>query len=64
MSTTDQIAAVIRNFPFWDYGMSDVNPNDRYAEWVADLAAPIADEVTARPDHDEAPDNTERTPRG
>ncbi len=63
MSVTDQIATVIRSFPFWDYGMSDVDPNDRYAEWVTDLAARIANEVTVDPDHNEDPDDTERKPR-
>lgn len=50
MTTTDKVAAVIRNFPFWDYGMPDVNPNDRYAEWVPDLAKRIADGIAAGTD--------------
>lgn len=49
MTAADQIAAVIRNFPFWDYGIV-VNPGDRHAEWVGDLAQRVADEVCA--DHE------------
>lgn len=38
----DQIAAVLRGFPFWDYGMDDVDPRSEYAEWVPALAERIA----------------------
>jgi hypothetical protein len=37
----------IRAFPFWDYGMDDVDPNDEYAEWVWELAVKVADSVLA-----------------
>lgn len=32
----------IRDFPFWDYGMDDVDPKSEYAEWVPDLANEIS----------------------
>lgn len=42
MSTpTEIVAAAIREFPFWDYGMDDVDPKSEYAEWVPDLAKQI-----------------------
>jgi hypothetical protein len=46
-STADQIAEVIREFPFHDYGMDEVDPRSEYAEWVPALAAGIAAHVGA-----------------
>lgn len=31
----------IRNFPFWNYGMDDVDPGAKTAEWVPKLAAAV-----------------------
>lgn len=31
----------IREFPFWNYGMDEVDPKNRYAEWVPVLAASV-----------------------
>ena len=42
MTPEQIIAAAIRKFQFWDYGMDDVDPRSEYAEWVPDLAAAIA----------------------
>ena len=36
------IANAIRQFPFWDYGMDDVDPTSECAEWVPDLAMAIS----------------------
>lgn len=41
MNDLDRIAQAIRDFDFGDYGMSDVDPNSEYAEWVPALAAKI-----------------------
>lgn len=37
----ERVAAAIRAFRFWNYGMDDVDPNSEYAEWVPALAADI-----------------------
>ena len=35
----------IREFPFWDYGMDEVDPKSEYAEWVPELAAVVEEAV-------------------
>ena len=48
MTTEEIVADVIRNFPFWDYGMDDVDPKSEYAEWVPALARKIAEKIIAK----------------
>lgn len=43
----DAIAAAIKAFKFWDYGLDETNPNSEYAEWVPDLAGEILKAVGA-----------------
>src|SRR5262245_9549424 len=31
----------VREFPFWDYGMDEVDPRSEYAEWVLPLTTKI-----------------------
>ena len=38
MSQRDQAIQAIRDFAFWNYGLNDTDPNDKYAEWVPALA--------------------------
>lgn len=42
MTTQEIIQGAIKEFPFWDYGLNDVDPESEYAEWVPDLAQKIA----------------------
>lgn len=52
MTQRDQAIQAIRDFAFWNYGLNDTDPNDKYAEWVPDLAdkvvAALAQPATAR----------------
>ncbi|MFC4006573.1 hypothetical protein ACFOY2_05030 [Nonomuraea purpurea] len=41
------IEKAIREFPFWDYGMDNVDPESEYAEWVPALALAISDALAA-----------------
>jgi hypothetical protein len=53
VTTTQQIITeAIREFPFWDYGMDDVDPRSEYAEWVPALAKQITDAIAALPPTD------------
>lgn len=46
-NTQELVEQAIRKFPFWNYGLDEVDPNDDFAEWVEDLAAAIATKLTA-----------------
>ena len=39
------VSNAIRAFPFWDFGMDDVDPNDEAAEWVFELAVKVTETV-------------------
>ncbi|MEV0382346.1 hypothetical protein [Nonomuraea sp. NPDC050643] len=38
----------IRDFPFWNYGLDMVDPNDKNAEWVPDLAKKVIEHIANR----------------
>lgn len=46
---TEAVASAIRDFPFDNYGLDDVDPTDENAEWVEDLAAAIVDHLLENP---------------
>lgn len=41
MSRYTAAEKAIRNFPFWDYGMDQVDPKASTAEWVPALAEAV-----------------------
>lgn len=42
------VGAVIRDFPFWDYGLDVVDPRSPDAEWVPHLAVLIVKALESR----------------
>lgn len=47
MSTREEVIKAIRKFPFWDYGMDEVDPTGKSAEWVPALADKICAAIDA-----------------
>jgi len=43
----EKVVAAIKAFHFWNYGMDDVDPNHKFAEWVPDLADAIVAALSA-----------------